>query len=167
MTTNYELREIMKKDIPIPLEWAMATGQAWTEQDAEAVKKAARYQNRDKIPESYLWMSDLYNEMTGQEPTKRVIMDWMQTFEEWKQEHLEAEHLRAAWVAACDESKGFHVGRPGALTVVAVGLKSKMTKTAVPTINEKAIEDTKKMVDEKFTGVYVPRPANIARPKGI
>ena len=148
----------------LPLDWLIATGQPVTEESAQAVQQAQRYQNRERIPEMYLWMADLYHELTGQEPTKRVLMDWMQTFEEWKQERLQPDHIRAAMLKA-SEPNGFPVGRPGALTVTAVAMKTKMTKTTQPQINAEAIEYTKQLLDEKFEGaVFVPRPANLARP---
>lgn len=88
-------------------------------------EKKVKYPNRDKLPEPYLPFADLYNQLTGQEPTKRVIMDWMQTFEEWKQEGLQPEHIRAAYQHATRPEGGFLVGRPGALTNTAVAMKSK------------------------------------------
>jgi hypothetical protein len=92
-----------------------------------ANSKKAKYQNRDKIPEPYLIFADLYNELTKQEPTKRSIMEWFSTFEDWKSEGLQPEHIRAAWNYANRPEGGFPVGRPSALTNTAVAMKSKMT----------------------------------------
>jgi hypothetical protein len=89
-------------------------------------QKKVRYQNRDKIPEPYLPFADLYNDLTKQEPTKRVIFDWIGTFEDWKQEALQPEHIRAAWNHANRPDGGFPVGRPGALTNTAVAMKTRM-----------------------------------------
>ena len=117
MTLNTELKALKERTIALPLDWQIAVGQQVTEENLEAAKKAQRYANRENMPESYLPFADLYNELTGQEPTKRVIQDWMMTFEEWKQEKLLHEHIRAAWLQANEPDKGFTVGRPGALTV--------------------------------------------------
>lgn len=96
--------------------------------DMIAHSRKKTYQNRDKIPEPYLAFADLYHELTGQEPTKRAIFDWFATFEDWKQEGLEFQHIRAAWEYANRPEGGFAVGRPGALTNTAVAMKSKAIK---------------------------------------
>jgi hypothetical protein len=154
----------LMKNVPMSIENLIATGQTVTEERIEQIQKVKRYQNREMLPEAYLHYADLYNELTGQEPTKRVLMDWMVTFEEWKQEGLQADHLRAAWNKA-NEMNGFPVGRPGALTTTAVAMKSKMTKTVVPQINTQAVEYTKQLLSEKYDGaVFVPRPATVAKP---
>jgi hypothetical protein len=88
--------------------------------------KKVKYQNRDKLPEPYLYFADLYNSLTQQAPTKRDLMDWMSTFEEWKQKELQAEHIRAAFEYATRKDGGFPVGRPGSLTATAVGMKTRM-----------------------------------------
>jgi len=88
-------------------------------------QKKVKYQNRDKLPEPYLIFADLYNELTKQEPTKRAIREWMMTFEDWKQEGLQPDHIRAAWQYANRPEGGFPVGRPSALTNTAVAMKSK------------------------------------------
>lgn len=88
--------------------------------------RKVKYQNRDKMPEPYLVFADLYHELTQQEPTKRAIFDWFSTFEDWKQEGLQPEHIRAAWEHANRPDGGFAVGRPGALTNTAVAMKTKM-----------------------------------------
>lgn len=151
---------------PLTLDWLIATGQEVTAEKLEAVKQAGKYEHREKIPETYLWMADLYNELTGQLPTKRVLLDWLQTFEEWKQERLEADHIRLAWQQASDINKGFPVGRPGALTTTAVSMRSKTIKApAALQINTAGIEATRKEMDEKWSGVFVPRPANCPPPK--
>ena len=87
------------------------------------------------------------------------------TFEAWKQEGFEDEHIRGAWLEANKDSGGFFVGRPAALTNTARAIKSKMVaKPQGIVINEKAILETKKMVEEKWQGNFVPRPANCPRP---
>lgn len=93
-------------------------------------EKKVKYQNRDKLPEPYLRFADLYHELTGQEPTKRIIQEWMLTFEEWKQEGLQPEHIRAAYQHATRPEGGFLVGRPGSLTNTAVAMKSKTSSKA-------------------------------------
>lgn len=87
--------------------------------------RKVKYQNREKIPETYWRYSDLYNELTGQEPTKRSLHEWLQAFEGWKQEGLQDEHIRAAWEYANRPDGGFPVGRPSSLTNTAVAMKSK------------------------------------------
>jgi hypothetical protein len=127
--------------------------------------KKAKYQNRDKIPDPYLTFADLYNELTKQEPTKRSIQEWFMTFEDWKAEGLQPEHIRAAWNYANRPDGGFPVGRPSALTNTAVAMKSKMLQAnAAPAINEGAVEATKKLVEEKFSGAFVPPPPGL-RPR--
>jgi hypothetical protein len=150
----------------LPLDWLLASNEKITEEKLQAAQDAQRYEHREKIPETYLWMSDLYHELTGQEPNKRVMLDWLQTFEEWKQERLEADHLRTAWAQANDINKGFPVGRPGALTTTAVSVKSKAKATVIG-IQSKRVEETLKLIDEKWQGNFVPRPANVERPKNL
>ena len=127
-----------------------------------ANSKKVKYQNRDKLPEPYLVFADLYFELTQQEPTKRVIQDWMLAFEDWKSENLQPAHIRAAWQHANRPDGGFPVGRPGALTNTAVAMKSKMiaSTTAAPVIDHVAIENTKQMLQEKEL-VYVPMPDDV------
>lgn len=126
--------------------------------------KKVKYQNRDKIPEPYLVFADLYFELTRQEPTKRVIMDWFRTFEDWKAEGLQPEHIRAAYEYANRPDGGFPVGRPGALTNTAVAMKSKMLQApARPAFDTAAVEATRRMLDEKEKN-FVPPPEGV-RPK--
>lgn len=99
------------------------------------LEKKVKYPNRDKLAfsEDYLKYADLYVELCGKDadghynqvPTKRVLLDWMQTFEEWKQENLKPEHIRAAYEHATRPEGGWPVGRPGSLTNTAVAFKSK------------------------------------------
>jgi len=87
--------------------------------------KAPRYENRDKLPDALLPFSDVYVELTGQKPTKRVLHDWLLTFHEWISEGLQPADIRAAYKHATRPDGGFLVGRPGSLTNTAVALKSK------------------------------------------
>lgn len=121
------------------------------------------YRNRNQLPEIYLPFGDLYFELTKQEPTKSDLMDWMSTFEEWKQKGLQPEHIRAAFAHASRDG-GFPVGRPGSLTNTAVGMKTKMLSTPTPHVDETAVETTKQIVNEKFSGEFVPRPADVPAP---
>jgi hypothetical protein len=175
MTLNTELEAMRKRIRPNTLEGFMLADLPVTEADLQEIKavQTRNYNNRDKMPEGYLLYCDAYVEMCGKDndgewnqvPTKRVFMDWMQTFEEWKQEHLKIEHIQAAFAKA-NSDQGFPVGRPGALTLTAVALKTKATANVQPAINTAAIEYTKKIVEEKFGTEmkFVPRPANVARP---
>jgi hypothetical protein len=125
--------------------------------------KKVTYRNREKLPEPYLMFGDLYFELTKQEPTKSDLMDWMGTFEEWKQKGLRPEHIRAAFAHAARDG-GFPVGRPGSLTNTAVGMKTKMLTNAAPAINDSAVETTKQTVEEKFSGEFTPRPDHVPAP---
>lgn len=91
-----------------------------------ALGRRATYLNRDKIPEPYLAYADIYHELTGQEPTKRVLHDWLQEFSTWQSEGIQAEHVRTAHRQA---SGKFAVLRPGSLTRTAAALKAR-NKTA-------------------------------------
>jgi hypothetical protein len=124
--------------------------------------KKVRYENRDKIPEPLLAFSDVYVELTGQKPTKRVIMDWLSTFSDWIGEGLQPKDIRAAYQHATRPDGGFLVGRPGSLTNTAVALKSK-SQVSAPQIDKQAVEDTQKLLEAKFDDkVYAPPPAWVA-----
>jgi hypothetical protein len=80
------------------------------------------YPNREKIPESYLSYADTYHDLTGQEPTKRVLHDWLATFSDWASEGVQPQHLRRAY----QESVGrFVVLRPGSLTNMAAACRAR------------------------------------------
>ncbi len=80
------------------------------------------YQNREKIPEPLLSYADTYHELTGQEPVKRVIHDWIQEFLAWQSEGIQPQHVRAAYRAA---SGKFAILRPGSLTNTAAAIQAK------------------------------------------
>jgi hypothetical protein len=124
--------------------------------------KKMKYENRDKIPEPYHALCDAYVELTQQKPSKRVLMDWIATFSDWVSEGLQPQHIRAAYQHANRPDGGFLVGRPGSLTNTAVALKSKTAAT--PQIDAAAVEDTRRRIEEKTTGAFVPRPDNVAPP---
>lgn len=153
------------RNIPMSIENLIATGQPVTEERMEQLQKVKQYQNRERIPESYLPFFDLYVELCGkdqngnwnQEPTKRVFSDWMLTFDEWKQERLTPDNIRAAFIKA-NSDNGFPVGRPGALTNTAVALKTKTGTIATAQINTEAIERTKQMLAEKWGEKVEPVP---------
>lgn len=159
-----EYQERMKQrlaETPLPLEYLIMQGQPITQEHVDTLQQAQRYQNRDRIPEPLLTYADLYNELTGQEPTKRVISDWLLTFNEWKDEKLTEDNIRMAWAQA-QSDKGFTVGRPGALTVTAVGMKSK-AKPALPAINAEAVRRTTAFIEERQAEEvkYVPMPDSV------
>lgn len=179
MTTNINatLAGMRERNQPNTIEAFIMAGKPITEADMEVIKdeRIKNYTNRDQMPESYLPFCDAYVGMCGKDsdgnwnqvPTKRVFMDWMQTFEEWKQEHLKIEHIQAAFNKA-NSDQGFPVGRPGALTLTAIALKTKLTANVAPARSTEALEYTKKIIEEKYQDViFVPRPANIERPKGL
>jgi hypothetical protein len=127
----------------------------------EASKKV-KYENRDKIPEPLLAFSDVYVELTGQKPSKRVLMDWIATFHDWIGEGLQPKDIRTAYQHATRPDGGFLVGRPGSLTNTAVALKSKGQASA-PQIDQRAVEATRDMLEAKFDEtVYAPPPAWVA-----
>ena len=156
----------MKTDETLPLDWLIASGQEITEEKAQQAIKNQKYKNRDKLPEYHLWRADLYNELTEQEPHNHVLADWIQTFDMWQAEAFQPEHIKAAWQHA-NGDHGFFVGRPSALTSTARAMKSRMKAQTHPEINSQAIEATKKAIEEKWSGTFVPRPAHIERPKGL
>jgi hypothetical protein len=164
-----EYKERMKQRLagaPLPLEILMQSDDKITQQQLDAINKQPNnYENRERIPEPLLVYADLYHELTGQEPTKRTFTDFVDTFWAWKDEKLQPDHIRMAWAQA-QSDKGFTVGRPGALTVTAIGMKSK-AKPAMPTLNTEKIEQTRAMIEERKAAetTYVPRPANVARPR--
>lgn len=165
-----KLNKDLKKDLKTPLSVLSKKDyeQVNAKVDAmiENATKPKKYDNRDKMPETYWTYSDLYHELTGQPLTKRVLLDWMATFEDWKQEGLQPEHIRAAWQHANRPEGGFMVGRPGALTVTAVAMKSKMIAAPpAPQLDRAELERTRKLLEEK------ERVGNLqferVRPKGI
>ena len=166
MTLQSELDEMRKRTEAMPLDWLIASGQKVTQERVDAIQEKQKYKGRERVPEHLLKYTDLYNELTGQEPIN--LSDWILTAEEWKTAKLLPEHIRTAWNMANSDRGGFPVGRPGALTVSAIAAKSKMTHQAVPVINDAAIERTKKLNSETWEGKnFVPRPASIQRPKNI
>lgn len=118
----------MNPSQPLSLEWLIASGQEVTEEKLEAARQVQKYENRDKIPEPLLWMADLYHELTKQLPNKAVYSEWIKTFEIWKMELFQPEHIRAAFARAMQDD-GFPVGRPNALTATARAMKTKMLLT--------------------------------------
>lgn len=80
------------------------------------------YQNREKIPEPLLPYADVYHELTGQEPVKRVIHEWMHEFSAWQSEGIQPQHVRAAYREA---SGKFAILRPASLTNTAAAIRAK------------------------------------------
>ena len=163
-----EYQERMRQRLagtPMPIEILMQSDAPINQQQLDAINNdPRRYDNRERIPQPLLIYADLYHELTGQEPTARTFTDWIDTFSAWKDEKLQPENIRMAWAQA-QSDKGFTVGRPGALTVTAVGMKSK-AKPASVGLNTERIEQTRIVIEERKAAeaTYVPRPANIARP---
>lgn len=93
-----------------------------------ATPAEAAYANRDKVPESYRDYADTFNELTGLEPTGRVISDWLATFSVWRSEGIQPAHVRKAFA----ESRGaFNVTRPGSLTSTAAAAKASATVSSL------------------------------------
>ena len=131
------------------------------------------YANREKIPENHRHYCDLYVSLCGKDPeghwnqvpTKRVIVDWIVTFEEWQQENLKPEHIQAAFQYATAPETSFLVGRPGALTKTAVAMKTKpVSRSNQPAVDRSAVDRTKQEIEKKNTGAFVSRPENLPAP---
>lgn len=151
-TTAQNYKERVRKTLEeMPtLESIILSGRPVTQEDVDAIKARLpmNYLHREEIPESIRPYADIYHQLTGQEPTKRSFTDWVDTFWMWKDEKIQLDDIRAAWAQAQDPNKGFTVGRPGALTITAVGMRSK-AKPAIAGINNKVVESTKIMAEEK------------------
>jgi hypothetical protein len=134
-----------------------------------------KYTNREKIEfsEDYLRYCDLYVSLCGKDsdgrwnqvPTQRVLQDWILAFEEWKQENLKPEHIRAAYAYATREDGGFLVARPAALTKTAVAMKTKLKSSPIPHVNQAAVDATKKRLEEQAKQKFVPRPSTVPAPR--
>lgn len=162
---KYEYQERMKAKLagaPLPLEYLLMQEQPITQEQVDAIVTAQKYEHRERIPEPLRMFADLYNELTGQRPTKTDLSDWIATFEDWKNRTLTPDSIRMAWAQSKDERGGFTVGRPGALTVTAIGMKSK-AMPAMPTLNTAAIERTSKVIEERIAQEvkYVPMPGSV------
>lgn len=146
----------------VPLDILMMSNDKITEKQVNAIIEQQRYSNRERVPEALRGFSDLYNELTKQEPTKQDLTDWIATFEDWKDKKLDESCIRMAWAQSKDDRKGFTVGRPGALTITAVGMKSK-NQPAMTTINTERIEQTQKIIEEKvkLESTFVPMPDDV------
>jgi hypothetical protein len=144
------------KGTPFLLEMKLMSGQEITPQDVEENRKftAVAYDHREEIPEAIRPYADLYHSLTGQEPTKRSFTDWIDTLWQWKDEKLQPDDIKQAWAQAQQPDKGFTVGRPGALTVTAVGMKSK-GRPAIIGVNNAAVERTQALIEEKEK-IYTP-----------
>jgi hypothetical protein len=162
---KHEYQEAMKTKLagtPLPLEYLLMQEQPVTQAQVDAIVTAQKYEHRERIPEPLRMFADLYNELTGQQPTKTDLSDWIATFEDWKNRTLTPDSIRMAWSQSKDERGGFTVGRPGALTVTAIGMKSK-AMPAMPTLNTAAIERTSKVIEERIAQevTYVPMPDEV------
>lgn len=91
--------------------------------------RKVKYENREKIPEPYLALCDVYVDLTGQKPNKHVLMDWLGTFSDWVSEGLQPGDIRAAHAHAISP-RGFLVVRPGSLTKTAVALRGSRLRPA-------------------------------------
>jgi len=148
--------------MPMPLEILMQSDAAITQEHIEAINKAVSYDHREDLPEAIRPYLDLYHQLTGQEPTKRSFTDWVDTGWTWKDERLQPDDIRAAWAQAQEPNKGFTVGRPGALTVTAIGMKSK-SKPAIVGINSQAVGKTQALIQERKAAEssYIPMPDDV------
>jgi hypothetical protein len=118
------------------------------------------YANRDKIPEPYLPLADAYHNLTGQEPTKRVLHDWLQTFSEWQSEGIQSKHVQQAF----KESTGrFVVARPGSLTNTAAAFKAKARLTSERAAEEERASQLESEIREQKIARAVPMPDDVRR----
>ena len=85
------------------------------------------YVNWDKIPEVYLKYADLFHELTGPEPTARVLSDWLAEFGAWMSEGIDPEHVRQAYLRIGGR---WDILRPGSLTNSAAAVKAEGSKKA-------------------------------------
>jgi hypothetical protein len=92
-------------------------------------EKNKRYPNRDKIPPEYLGLCDTYNALTGQEPSKRVLVDWLGTFAEMVTEGIGADDLTAAHAMLTNRKDPILIARPGSLTNTAAAIRAKRKAT--------------------------------------
>jgi hypothetical protein len=102
-----------------------------------------------------LMYADAYYSLTGQEPIKRVIHDWLMTFADWASEGIRPEHVRQAHK---DSIGHFPVVRPGSLTNTAAALKAK-GRIATSTVRDELRETwlrNKQRDDEKKRAVRMP-----------
>ena len=121
-------------------------------------QKKFKYSNRDKIPEAYLEYADTYNQLTGQEPTKRVIQDWLMAFSEWQGEGLITSDIKEAYQYANRPEGGFIVARPGSLTNTAVAFRSKrLSKKRVLEEKDNKTAEIIREFDE-YRKTAVPQP---------
>jgi hypothetical protein len=78
------------------------------------------YSHRDEIPPALLAHADNYVKLTGQEPDKRNIADWIAEFTYWETKGLQPKDIEDAY-----RSADIFVTRPGSLSNIAVALKAK------------------------------------------
>ncbi|HEY6018615.1 MAG TPA: hypothetical protein VIY48_01620 [Candidatus Paceibacterota bacterium] len=124
-----------KKGALTPEELAQAN--AKVDAMIEAGRKA-KYVNRELIPEIYLPLCDVFVELTGLKPTKRVINDWIASFSDWLSEGIQPNHVRQAHAKA-----NFTVTRPGSLTGVAAAEAARPASAKAPVIVRATEEDQK------------------------
>jgi hypothetical protein len=98
------------------------------------------YLNRDKIPEQFLPFADMFHELTGLEPTRRVLNDWLAEFSVWLSEGIRPEHVRRAHQEAAGR---FDVLRPGSLTRMAAAIRARRTasprRSRDPEMHDRAV----------------------------
>lgn len=162
--------ELRKRNPPQTIEallLSMNLDDPLKQEDLETIKTKQREQAAiDGIPE-HLWRyARAYNNLTGQFPSNATRGDWIAEMEIWYQEQFDEKNLKDAF-EYINVKSGFPVGRPGTLTNIARGMKTKATVQTAPSLNTKAIEATKKAIEEKWSDTFVPRPAHIERPKGL
>jgi hypothetical protein len=80
------------------------------------------YTNRDRIPERYLELADVFHEVTGLVPTQPVLPDWLREFSVWLSEGIRPEHVRRAHKEA---GARISITRPGSLTRLAAAVKAR------------------------------------------
>jgi len=143
---------------------------------SEDLPEEKRYPYRDEIPEALLQYSDWYTQKTGQEPDKKVLPDWIDTFWYWHSKAIDTQSLDAAF------TKFDVVWRPGTLTNTAIALKAQKRATTykpemfraseqqekkytrgIPEHIKQAHEEKMKALREKWAREAQERAENIRR----
>jgi hypothetical protein len=113
-----------------------------------ATARHVTYSNRDKIPEALLELCDAYCTLTGQEPRKKVITDWLDSLSQ----------MHAAGVTGSDLTEARKamsgipvIPRPGSLLDMAIAVRAKRRAGITATINQpkafQAIQEWERMTD--------------------
>jgi hypothetical protein len=93
------------------------------------------YSHRDEIPPALLAHADNYVKLTGQEPDKRTLTDWVAEFTYWETKGLAPADIEKAY-----RDVEYHITRPGSLTSIAVSIKAKVRASTHESVIFRAAE---------------------------